>query len=150
MRKHEDFKLAIMNSSYFNHKGTETASQVLLRYEAPFNIKAFYTHCGRHQKKDMIARKMRMEILKQSGLPAPNIQGVPIDLIKKPKEEGEFRMGLDEFIAAGRAKLNRGELPITAQTFLQAIKIKVDDESKNKDRGADLFKTMFKGADGTS
>ena len=148
MKAHPDFKMAIQNSSYFNHHGTESPPDVLRRYDAPFNIRAFYLHAGRHQKKDMEARRMRLAILGQSGLPKPNIQGVPIDIIKSAPVDGEFRLGLDEFIKAGRKKLDMGEMPINAANYLQAIKIKVDDESKNKDRGAKVFETMFKGADG--
>lgn len=150
MKAHPDFKLAIMNSSYFNHHGTEAALAVCNRYAPPFSVKALYQHFGRHQRKDMEARRMRLAILGQKGLPAPNIQGIPLEIIKAPPIDGEFRLGLDEFIKAGRKKLDMGEMPINAANYLQAIKIKVDDESKNKDRGAKVFETMFKGADGAA
>lgn len=135
MRSHPDFKLAIMNSKYFNTLGTEEAMTVVRRYGAPFTSKRMYTHFRMHQRRE---RQLMI------GKPA-TVDGVIINWDDKP-EEGFHRLALDDFIRAGERKMKAGEMPVNAQTFLSAIKIKLDDESRGKDRKADIFKTMFKGA----
>jgi hypothetical protein len=55
-------------------------------------------------------------------------------------------LGLDDFIAKGRVMLAKGELRITASTFLTAVKTKMDNEARTKDRRADMLQGLFKGA----
>ena len=49
---------------------------------------------------------------------------------------------LDGFITEFQHLLEEGTIKINAATGLQAIKIKADMVSKNKDRGVDLVKTF--------
>lgn len=57
----------------------------------------------------------------------------------------EHEVALDEFIHEGRNKMARGELSITSQTLLQAIKTKADIEKNTKDRRMDMIKAFFLG-----
>lgn len=138
MKRHQDFRLAILNSTYFNEEGIESPNQVMKRYGVDFKIRTMYSHFQRHMYREIYSKT---ELAKQPVM----IQGVPSDIIA---DEGgtPAEIGLEQFIKLGTAKLNRGELPINASNYLQAIKIQTDKEIKTKDRKADLFKTMFKGA----
>lgn len=110
-----------------------------------------YSHFKRHQPKDVakkiedekdaLHRDMKKGLVK---LPPQYVSGIPLAVLGDDVKPHE--VGLDEFIKLGREKLNRGEMPINAATYLQAIKTKADIDKANKDRGVDVFKTMFKGA----
>lgn len=149
MKTHQDFRLAVMNSSYFNIYGEEKLSQVLLRYNVEFNLPLMYAHFKRHQPRDIQKKiddeKNELYRARKKGLIKPKfIQGVPLEVLGTDVKAHEI--GLDDFIKLGHEKLRRAEMPINAATYLQAIKIKADIDKSNKDRGVDVFKTMFRGA----
>lgn len=62
--------------------------------------------------------------------------------------EDESIAALKEYILQGHAMIREGKLPITAQSFLQAVRIDVDYKSKQKDRQVDIIKTMYRFASG--
>jgi hypothetical protein len=134
MKAHGDFRLAVLNSNMFNRKNPETLPQVMYRYNiTQFSRPALYQHIKKH---------MQVELAKDE--PPVIISGIPIDVVGadiKPHE-----IGLDHFIKLGTEKLKRGEMPITASNYLQAIKTKADIDKSNKDRKVDVLKSMFAGA----
>lgn len=154
-----------MNSTYFNMNGTETLMDVNNRYAQPFKMPTFYRHMSRHQTADIhIAEKLA----EAKGVSTPNWQRrtrqtahkeVPSELKKVDMEaidntvaliEGRsttvHEQALDEFISIGRAKMDLGQVPISAANYIAAIKIKADIEMRTKDRKLDLLKNMFSGA----
>jgi len=145
MKKNRDFRYRIMQSTYFNPNGTESAGEVVHAFGDPFVLSTFYAHMQRHQHKDLIKAQVvydKSELAKTETVsPAVVIGAVEGEIVSsRPHEQG-----LDEFIKEGREKLIRKELQITSTSYLQAIKIKMDNEAKTKDRRLDAVKTMFKG-----
>lgn len=133
MNYHGDFRLAVLNSNMFNRKNPETLPQVMYRY----NVSAFKLATLRQH----IRRHMQVELAKDDPV---IISGIPIDVVGQDLKPHEI--GLDHFIKLGTEKLKRGEMPITASNYLQAIKTKAEIEKSTKDRKADIFKAMFTGA----
>ena len=131
MKRHKDFREKILMTSYITPESNYSINDVIRQFKAPFTYPAIVTHFRRHE---------------------PHLKDSPIDKLNNTVaviEAGEDKAhikGLDDFIAEGRKKLARGELVITSTNYLQAIKIKSDDEKANKDRKVDLLRTMFAGA----
>lgn len=75
-----------------------------------------------------------------AAVAAATVEG---DVVSRAQHE----LGLDEFIRSGRDKLLRGEMTITATNYLQAIKIKSDNEKNTKDRRLEMIKNFFSGGD---
>jgi hypothetical protein len=149
MRRHQDFRLAILNSTYFNIHGVESPKQVIARYQAPIKMDTFYGHAKRHQYRDRAKRDRELETELNGGVvetPKTHIQGVPVDVMFEGETKPDYVLGLEEFVKLGRDKVNRGEMPVTAANYLQALKIQSDREKSNRDSKVDVFKTMFKGA----
>lgn len=158
LKKHQDLKLALMNSSYFNADGVESVPQVLARYNVSIPLTNMYTHFKRHQAKDLENRRLQValkqvedarehkQLIKRTEGPVA-IQGVPIDVLGDDYKP-EHVLGLEEFIKAGREKMRRGEMPFTASNYLQAIKIHSEIDKAKQDSKVDVFKTMFAGASG--
>jgi len=137
--------MAFMTSSYFNPSSTTSLPAVLRAYGNPVGMVNVYAHIKRHQ----YAHSLQA--------PSKIVDGkLYVDKRMKPTFEvvealpgsptTNHELGLDDFIARGRAKLASGELTITATTFLQAIKVKMDNDAKTKDRRADMLTGLFKGA----
>lgn len=141
MKQHPDFKLRCMKSSYFTELGTESLMDVVHAYGDPFNPSTMYAHMKRHQTKDLIMAEKAIERKNKAAPPIIDVVESRIDSIT------EHERGLDEFITVGRNKLSVGELPITANAYLQAIKIKSDIEKNTKDRRMEMIKSFFSGGD---
>lgn len=140
MRKHDDFRRRIIQSSYFNPMARENLMDVLAAFGEPFASGTLYQHIRRHQPRDIVKAMKKYEPI---PLLAPTLQVIEAE---PGASTTNHEIGLDDFIQKGREKLAMGELQITATTFLQAIKIKADNEKGNKDRRLDALKTMFRGA----
>lgn len=122
MRRHPDFRAQIIESKHFNTDGVETVRDVCKRWDLPFTETTVYRHLAKHQPKDLTT--------------------IPESDVKVVESKDAHISGLDDFIAQGREKLARGELHISADSFLKAVKTKADIESKNKDRSLDALKLM--------
>jgi len=120
-----------MQSTYFNKEGHETVMDINSAFGSPFKRVTLYSHLQRHQKNDMIKAITPAEVI--TGIEAHS------------RSTTEHELGLDEFIHEGRNKLIRGELNITSQTFLAAIKTKADIEKNTKDRRMEMVKAFFLG-----
>jgi hypothetical protein len=166
MKKDKPFREAVMQSTYFNLNGSETLLDVNNRYAQPFKMPTLYRHMQRHQAADI---QISEKLAEAKGVSTPNWQRrtrqtahkeVPSELAKIDMEaidntvaiiEGGratsvHEQALDEFISIGRAKMDLGQVPISAANYIAAIKIKADIEKGNKDRKVDLLKNMFSGA----
>lgn len=154
MKKNKDFKIACMQSTYFNPDGAATLTDVNLSFNEPFKLPALYQHFKRHQKAAVLRAQQKAKatgsrlsshaVIKQTK--AAEAARIAALVEGEVSSTGAHERGLDAFIAAGRAKLDVGEMSITAATFLQAIKVKAEIEKSTKDRRMDAVKTLFKGA----
>ena len=112
-------------------------------YGSTFTQTNLYACLKRHHPKVLVPSKIVDGKLLIDNRMKPTFDVVEI----LPGQSGtEHELGLDEFIRKGRAKLAAGELQITATTYLQAIKTKMDNDAKTKDRRADMLTGLFKGA----
>lgn len=129
-----------MQSTYFDPQGTESMMDVVRAFGNRFPGSSMRTHMARHQQKDIIRAEARI----QPAPIAPMLEMIePSDVPLDPHEKS-----LDNFILEGDAKLQAGEMSITAQTYLTAIKIKADIQKSSKDRKVDVFKAMMGKASG--
>lgn len=132
MKKNRDFRMRVMQSTYFNPDGTESLSAVSRAFGDPFPGSSLRTHMVRHQKRDIIRAEAKINPIETT-----NPVGVMLDAT------GDHIGSLKNFIREGDAKLQKGEMSITATTYLQAIKIMADVEKGNKDRKFDAMKFMM-------
>lgn len=138
MKKNKEFRYRCMKSTYFDPDGHETLSEINASFGSPFKVTAIYQHMKRHQFKDLI-------LAPKGGL-IDTVEST-LEMLDAPIEsKANHEIGLDDFIQEARNKLARGELQISATTFLQAIKIKMENEKGNKDRKFEALKTLFAGA----
>lgn len=151
MKQHKAFSEAVILSTYFNPQGAESLAEVVKRFNDPFAMVNVYQHCTRHMK-GKIHRWRRLFKLEEKSVAmrkkdrAKEIIADTMTVVEAPVATGQnYEIGLDEFIEAGRKKLSEGTLPITATTFVQALKAKGELEAKSKDRRLDAMKAMFQG-----
>lgn len=144
MKKNSDFRYRVMQSTYFNPQGTENLMDVVHSFGDPFKSTTMYQHMRRHQAKDLIKAASKFD--ENGNLLIDNRMKPTIEVIENPTSSTtNYELGLDEFIQAGRDKMARGELPISASTFVAAIKAKADIEKSTKDRRLDMVKAFFSG-----
>lgn len=153
MKKKPDFRLRVMQSTYFNPEGHESLAGVIAAFGMPFSLQLAYAHVQRHQPADrerMVKQRLEAEALKaidrlpNSSKVAGKVQiaaAVESEVVSNTAHE----RGLDMFIQQGHEMLLRKEMPITATNFLAAIKTKADIEKNTKDRRMDMIKAFFTG-----
>lgn len=146
MKKHKDFKYRVQNSRYYNELATESLPDVLRAFRDPFTQANLYAHLKRHASRDLVRAPSRID--ENGNLLIDNRVKATVSIVEHidPQSKTNHELGLDDFIKVGRDKLASGELTITSQSFLQAIKIKADIEKGTKDRRADMLKGLFSGA----
>jgi len=122
------------------------------RLGEPFAYDTLYKHAKRHMQ-PKIEEWRRLHGLQERTLAmkkkdrAKEILKETMEAVESPvQDQSEHVTALDEFIAAGRRKVDSGQMPITAQTYVQALKAKAEIENKTKDRRFDALKTLFSGA----
>lgn len=135
MKRNPTFKSQVMESNYFDPQGSETLAEAVHRWGDPFSMPTIYSHMRRHQSKDTRAIDIVAPV---EAVPIEAIEGDVVSLT--PHERG-----LDEIITKGRNMVAKGEIKITAQALLTAIKTKAEIERSTKDRRLDMVK-MFSGA----
>lgn len=145
MKKNKDFRFGVFNSSYFNPEGKSGPNQVNKAYGMPFLEVTLYRCLQKHHNSQKIRAATKVvngEVVVDSRFKGTLevVEHIPTGSVTN------HELGLDDFISQGRDKLARGELQITATTFLQAIKTKMDNDAKTKDRRADMLQGLFKGA----
>ncbi len=141
MKSHKEFRLQLMQSSYFNPDATASPIDIVKAFGAPFKNDMVYYHLKKHQDQSITKTKRKLKELQDKG-----ILKNTIDLVETTTDSTTLHeIGLDQFIQQGRDNLASHELPISAPTYLQAIKIKADIEKTTKDRRLEAMKSMFSG-----
>ena len=143
-KKNKEFRVRLFSSSYFSPEATESPMDVNKAYKNIFGQSTLYACLKRHHGQDLVRPASKVV---DGQLVIDNRMKATYEVIERvggPTTNHE--LGLDDFIEQGRQKLANGELSITATTFLQAIKTKMDNDAKTKDRRADLLSGLFKGA----
>lgn len=141
-----------MLCTYFDKNGAESLADVVKRFNDPFPMTNIYQHTTRHMRgKELRWRKaLKLEeksVAMKKKERAKEILNETLNAVEAPVySQGEHIDALDEFIAAGRRKIEAGQMPITAQTYVQALKAKAEIENKTKDRRYDALKSLFAGA----
>lgn len=145
MKKNKDFRDRVFASSYFSDDTTkESPVKINKSYGEPFKQVTMYACLKRHWGHLMVREASRVV---DGKLIIDKRMKPTFEVIENvPQGMTEHEIGLDEFIREGRAKLQRGELQITATTYLTAIKTKMDNDAKTKDRRLDMLSGLFKGA----
>lgn len=152
MKQHRAFREAVILSTYFDPNGAESLAEVVKRFNDPFPMVNIYAHTTRHMKQN-IQRWRRLAGLEEKSLAmkkkdrAKELLTETMTVVEAPvSAQGEHVTALDEFIEQGRRKVASGQMPITAQTYVQALKAKAEIENKTKDRRYDALKSLFGGA----
>lgn len=148
LKKNKDVRYRMMQSTYFNPQGSESLMDVVHAYGDPFGPSTVYAHMRRHQAKDLIKAERMLENYEDNKINKGLVDNTVSVIEASVESTDKHEIGLDQFIAEGRDKLVRGEMQVSATTFLQAIKIKADIQKSTKDRRLDAMKAMFSGASG--
>lgn len=136
-----------MDSSYFKEDSKVSAAEVVHAWEDPFKLGTLYAHFKRHQAEDLIRTAVRYR--PDGKIEVDNRFRQTAEIIAE--EEGQPRVherALGEFIQRGRDMMAAGVLRPSASTLVAAIRTQAEIDAKNKDRKADLLKTIFTGASG--
>lgn len=145
MKKHEGFTYRLLHSKYFDPNGPETMPDVLRAFQVPIHLQTVYSCLKRHHAN--LNLRAAVVVTNDGKLLIDKRMKETQELIEAPANgETNHELGLDDFIAKGRNMLARGDMMITASTYLSAIKIKADIEKSTKDRRLDALKAMFQGA----
>lgn len=143
-KKNKDFRTRLFSSSYFNPEATESPMDVVHDYKGIFGQSLLYACLKRHHSKDLIRPASKII---NGELVIDNRMKPTFEVIERVGgATTNHELGLDDFIEKGRTMLANGELRITATTYLTAIKTKMDNDAKTKDRRVDLLSNLFKGA----
>jgi hypothetical protein len=148
MKKNPTFRLRVMQSTYFRPEGNESLATVVHDFGDPVKMPTVYMHMQRHQAKDLISARKRFEQSDKLDVHHTNDKLAKTAAVVESEiiSRGAHEVALDEFIKEGHEKLLRKEMPISATNFLQALKIKSDNEKNTKDRRLDMIKSFFTGA----
>lgn len=148
MKQHRGFSEAMILSTYFDKDGAESLADVVKRYNDPFPMTNIYQHCKRHMKgrEDRWLRALKLKERPKNPKEerAKELVRQTMEVVDSPvSSQQEYEDALDDFIRVGRAKLGDGAMPVTATTFIQAIKAKAEIDNKTKDRKYDAMKQLF-------
>lgn len=160
MKKHKDYRQALLRSTYFRPDGRESLLAVNERWGHPVKVQTLYRHMKRHQIKDIEASEALNKIngtesvvwqrtAGNRGLKKDDKEVLTntAEVIEAPVDTTQnHELGLDEFIKRGRASLAIGEMNISAANYIKAIKVKADIEKNTKDRRLEMLRSMFTGA----
>lgn len=108
------------------------------RWGLPFPEPTIYSHMRRHRPKKIEELIVPTEALKVEYLE-------PESTATTAHEKG-----LDEIIAKGRNMIRTGELKLSTQALLTAIKTKSEIEKSRKDQGLEAMKLMAGAFSGTN
>lgn len=144
MKKNPVFRLRVMQSSYFKPEGNESLATVVHDFGDPIKLTAVYMHMQRHQAGDLMTARKRFNKANAPIVPQGLAQAAGA-VEGQVVSQASHEIALDEFIREGHDKLLRKEMPISATNFLQALKIKSDNEKNTKDRRLDMIKSFFAG-----
>lgn len=143
-------RIRIYNAQYRREPGDETLRDIAneIGLASPAGL---YNHAKRHlAERDPKPETRAVRIAKKTeDIKAAAQKKVELSIDHDEiLPEDESISALREYITQGHVKIKAGELNITPQSFLQAVRIDVDYRSKQKDRQVDIIKTMYRFASG--
>lgn len=141
----------IYRATYHKEVGDESLRDIAL--EVPVSAVAMYNHARKHladreprpETKQLKIEKKTAEI--KAAVHKKHELSIDHEEISSDLESVE---ALKEYIRQGYSMVKEGKINITPQSFLQAIRIDIDYESKKQDRQVDIIKTMMRFASGES
>lgn len=136
---HKKFHEDLLNSTYFDQNSVEGIPQIVKRWKVQKSLgyRNVMTHVARHLAPvKRYNDEKALEIVTQEER-----QPLPVNLQIEDGETAYVR-ALDDVISEFHTKVKEGKIKLTAQSGLQAIKIKADIETKNKDRKLDFLKAF--------
>lgn len=146
-KAHNGFRRDLMRSSYFDANSIESVYDVMWKHKCPLVYRTVLKHCQNHLKplfeKHLSRRDTLDKVLDRQAEEKAAIVG---ELVK----QGSYAETVAIKIVKKFERLvDDDQVKLSAKDGLSAIKLMMDYEKSNKDRGADIFKTLFKSADGT-
>lgn len=132
IKRNPELKAQLLKSTFYDPSGSESLMQVFRRWGSPFKEPTVYSHMRRHQSRPTA----------EIELAAPTQATLIEDNEPQVVSGTAHERGLDEIIARGRNMIASGELKITTQALLTAIKTKSEIEKSKKDQGLEAFKLM--------
>jgi hypothetical protein len=144
LKKYQGYCQELFHSKYFDTQAQLSLPDVLRKYDVKTPVQSVYNCLKRHHAQ---YAKPEQRAVTRLGINIQTELQATESLLEQPNGiTTNHELGLDEFIDMGRRKVAAGEIAITGQTYLTAIKVKADIEKTNKDRKLDMLKTMFAGA----
>lgn len=144
-KRNKEFRLRVFESTYFNPDGRESPMDVNRSYGSPFGQSLLYACLKRHHGHNIV--RAPATVTDDGKVVVDNRFKQTFDIIETiPGNVSNAELGLEEFIKQGRDKLARGEMQITATTFVAALGKRMEIDAKTKDRRADMLQGLFKGA----
>lgn len=148
-RGNQALRNRIYNAQFKREQGDETLADIAK--EVGISQPALYNHAKVHlatrdrddTRKALILAKKTVDL---KAAVAKKLE-VSVDH-EEVLAEGEAATALNEYVAQGHVMVKEGKIKITAQSFLQAVRISLDYESKKKDREVDIIKTMYRFSSG--
>lgn len=150
-KKDPKLRNRIRNAKFRREIGDETLKDIAIEIGLPFA--GVYNHAKKHITDRGIAPETKeIRIVKKSeeikaSVARKHELAIDHDSIIVEDESVE---ALKEYIRQGYAMVKEGKINITAQSFLQAVRIDIDRVAKTKDRQVDIIKTMYRFASGAS
>lgn len=136
---HKKFHQDLLNSTYFDPNAVEGVTMIIKRWKVQKTLgyRNVMTHMQRH-----LAPVKRFNDEKAAMLVETTPAPLPVNLQIEDEAETAYERALNKTITKFEQALENGTIKLTANTGLQAIKIKADIETKNKDRKLDFIKAF--------
>jgi hypothetical protein len=136
--------------AYFRHEqGDETIAQI--SKELGMHYTSLYNHMQKHvsvRERDGV-RKVAIMDKKREDIKAQVQKKHELAIDHKDVKDDVLGAAImEDYLAQAGTLVREGKIPITAQSFLTAVRISLDYESKKKDRQLDVVKTMYRYAAG--
>jgi hypothetical protein len=146
-KTNQGLRKRLQHAKFHREDGDEALPDIAREFG--FSLPAIYNHCNKHirditpgiqQRMINIAEKKKIEL---QGRIQKELE---LSLDAKTVEEIESRPAeiviLDDYIAQGAEEIRKGELRITPNSFLAAVKIKTDWASKQQNNKVELLRTI--------
>lgn len=153
MKRNQKFRERIYNSTYFFPENWENVQDILDDTHASLSVAGVYAHLRKHkftglapQSKKRIVEKriaVKQEVAaKEIVAAALNSELMEGQVLQTIRDKEPHIEALDLYIDEFAESIKKGTIKMSATNGLQAIKIKSEILKGNKDRTADLVKTL--------
>lgn len=143
----------IRYAAYKREQGDETLQDIAAQIDVSYQ--GVYNHVKKHMEdvSDRYIDRSRVQAAKKvAEVQAKAHQELELQLSRPVIDEIDARpeevIALDEYIAQGHNAIKQKSLRITPQSFLAAVKIKTDWQSKQQNNKIELMRTMMAFASG--